>query len=68
MFVGENFNIDNQSDAVANRKLCELRGSCDDRIFDRAELNIMFIDMLCIRSTWICMYIEIIFVFDYMGG
>ena len=42
----EDFNIDNQSDAVAIRDLCESRDSCDDGIFDRAELN-MFIDMLC---------------------
>ena len=45
-FVVEDFNIDNQSDAVAIRDLCESRDSCDDGIFDRAELN-LFIDMLC---------------------
>ena len=38
-FVEEDFNVDNQSDAVAIRELCESRDSCDDRIFDRAELN-----------------------------
>ena len=31
-FVVENFNIDNQSDAVAIRELCESRDFCDDRI------------------------------------
>ena len=47
-FVVEDFNIDNQRDAVEIRELCESRGFCDDRKFDRAELN-MFIDMLCTR-------------------
>ena len=32
-FVVEDFNIDNQSDAVAIRGLCESRDSCDDRIY-----------------------------------
>ena len=33
-FVVENFNINNQCDAVAIRELCESRDSCDDGIFD----------------------------------
>ena len=41
-FVVEDFIIDNQSDAVVIRELCD-HGS-----FHRAELN-MFIDMLCTR-------------------
>ena len=47
-FVVADFNIDNQSDAVAIRELCKSRDSCDDQIFDRAELNV-FIDILCTR-------------------
>ena len=36
----KDFNIDNynQSNAVVIKKLCESSDSCDDRIFDRAEL------------------------------
>ena len=47
-FLVEDFNIDNQSDAVAIREFCESRESCDNQIFDRTELN-MFIDMVCTR-------------------
>ena len=42
-FVVEDFIIDNQSDAVVIRELCESRVSCDHGSFHRAELNIQFL-------------------------
>ena len=40
------FDEDAQCDAVAIRKLCESRDSCDDLMFDRSELHI-FSETLC---------------------
>ena len=58
-FVVEDFNIDNQSDAVAIRELCESRDLCDYRIFDKRNTDTLVwcirgqrpyhIDMLCTR-------------------